>query len=39
MSVRYWVTGVQLGCLIGLRHQSDREDLVDLIIDKQVIEK
>lgn len=37
MSERYWITGVQLGCLIALQHQSAREDLADLIISGQFI--
>ena len=29
MSERYWITGVQLGCLEALQNQSARKDLID----------
>jgi len=35
MSERYWITGVQLGCLCALEKYVDREKLVNEIVDKQ----
>jgi hypothetical protein len=37
MSERYFVTGVQLGLLIALPNQEERQKLVDEIIDKQFL--
>ena len=37
MSERYWITGVQLGCLVALQHTKSRKDMVDLIVDNQFI--
>ena len=37
MSERYWITGVQLGMLIAIQEECDRNALVDGIIDKQFI--
>ncbi len=37
MAGRYMVTGVQLGMLIALSEQSDRQELVDKIVDKQFV--
>jgi len=37
MSERYWITGVQLGCLEALDNEETRKKLVDEIIDKQFI--
>jgi hypothetical protein len=37
MGERYLVTGVQLGMLIALPTQADREELVNNIIDNQHI--
>ena len=38
MSERYWITGVQLGMLIAIQEECNRNILVDTIIDKQFIE-
>ena len=39
MSKRYWITGVQLGCLIAWEHKKTRNDLAKEIIAKQFIGK
>ena len=37
MSERYWISGVQLGCLVAWKHKKTRERLVKEIIEKQFI--
>lgn len=39
MSERYWITGVQLGCLVAWEHKKTRNGLVQEIIDNQFIKK
>ncbi len=37
MSKRYWITGVQLGLLVAMQEQQQRQKVVDGIVDKQFI--
>ena len=37
MGERYLVTGVQLGLLIATQNESARQEIVDVIIDKQFV--
>ena len=37
MGSRYLITGVQLGMLIGLQNQEERQTLADEVEDKQFV--
>jgi len=37
VSERYWISGVQLGCLIVWEHKRRREVLVKEVIERQFI--